>query len=67
MNEAAFALGEQVATAEHIDLAMIKGTNYPQGPLAWIDRIGTRTVRGVLAAFNGTVGDNRYEPAALFV
>jgi 3-hydroxybutyryl-CoA dehydrogenase len=66
-NEAAFALGEEVASAADIDLAMVKGTNYPQGPVAWSETIGLRTVRGVLGALNRTMTDNRYEPAPLFL
>ncbi len=66
LNEAALALGDEVATASDIDLAMIKGTNYPKGPLAWAEQIGHRTVRGVLKGFNATVAPGRYEPAALF-
>jgi len=66
LNEAAFALDDQVASSEDIDTAMIKGTNYPRGPLAWADEIGLRTVRGTLKALNETVSDNRYAPAKLF-
>lgn len=66
MNEAALALAEGVATREDIDLAMTKGTNYPSGPLAWAEKIGHRTVRGVLKALNQLASDGRYEPAALF-
>ncbi len=66
LNEAAIALGEQIATGGDIDLAMIKGTNYPKGPLAWAEQIGHRTVRGVLKGFNTTVAPGRYEPAAVF-
>ncbi len=65
-NEAAFALAENVATAEDIDLAMVKGTNYPKGTLSWAQMIGPRTVRGVLTALNKTITDNRYDPAPLF-
>ena len=45
---------------------MMKGTNYPKGPLAWADEIGHRTVRGLLKLLNDGVDDNRYEPSALF-
>lgn len=66
LNEAGYALGENVATREDIDVAMIKGTNYPKGPLAWAEEIGHRTVRGVLKGLNSTVAPGRYEPARLF-
>jgi 3-hydroxybutyryl-CoA dehydrogenase len=66
LNEAAFAFGEGVATAADIDTALVKGTNYPLGPIEWADRIGHRTVLGVLTALNRTVPDNRYASAELF-
>lgn len=66
LNEAGHALGENVATREDIDVAMMKGTNYPKGPLAWADEIGHRTVRGVLKGLNTSVAPGRFEPAALF-
>lgn len=63
LNEAALALGDDVASREDIDTAMLKGTNYPKGPLAWIDEIGPRSVRGVLKQLNDACGDGRYTPA----
>lgn len=66
INEAGLAYVDGVATSDDIDLAMVKGTNYPKGPLAWADEIGFRNVRGVLKALNDQTGDGRYEPAKLF-
>lgn len=66
LNEAGWARRDEVATAADIDLAMMKGTNYPKGPLAWADTIGFNTVRGVLSAFCESLDDGRYEPAPLF-
>jgi 3-hydroxybutyryl-CoA dehydrogenase len=66
MNEAGHALSEQIATLEDIDIAMVKGTSYPKGPLAWADEIGPRTVRGLLKALNQAAGDGRYESAKVF-
>ncbi len=66
INEAGSAFSAGVASSDDIDLAMIKGTNYPKGPLAWADEIGHRTVRGLLKALNEAVGDNRYAPAPVF-
>jgi 3-hydroxybutyryl-CoA dehydrogenase len=40
VNEAALALGDAVATADDIDLAMKLGTSYPKGPLAWGEELG---------------------------
>ena len=62
INEAGLALDEGVATRVDIDLAMVKGTNYPKGPLAWADEIGVRTVRGVLNQLN--LGSDRKYPLA---
>ena len=66
INEAGLLFSDNVATRKDIDIAMVKGANYPKGPLAWADDIGHRTVRGLLKAFNSTVSDGRYEPAPLF-
>jgi len=41
INEAADALFLNIASAEDIDIAMIKGVNYPKGLLAWADEKGT--------------------------
>jgi 3-hydroxybutyryl-CoA dehydrogenase len=66
LNEAGHAYTDGIATSDDIDIAMVKGTNYPAGPLAWADEIGHRTVRGVLRALNQSVSDGRYEAAKLF-
>lgn len=66
INEAGSAYSDGVAASDDIDIAMVKGTNYPRGPLAWADEIGHRTVRGVLHGLNATVEDGRYEPTPLF-
>jgi 3-hydroxybutyryl-CoA dehydrogenase len=66
LNEAALAFDAGVASREDIDTAMRLGTNYPKGPMAWIDEIGSRTVRGLLRRLNESAGDGRYEPAPLF-
>jgi len=66
INEAGLAYSAGVASSDDIDTAMIKGTNYPKGPLAWADEIGHRTVRGVLTGLNAHTGDGRYAPAPLF-
>jgi len=43
INEAADALFLNVASRDHIDLAMTKGVNYPKGLLRWADEIGIAT------------------------
>ena len=66
MNEAGWVFSEGIATGGDIDEAMVHGLGYPQGPLAWADDVGHRTVRGLLKALNNDAGDNRYKPAPLF-
>jgi len=65
INEAAFALQENVATAADIDMAMKLGTNYPKGPLAWCDEIGAYTVVAILEALQIEYGHDRYRVAPL--
>ena len=47
-NEACFALGERVASAEDINTAMRLGYNWPVGPLEWGERLGWSRALGVL-------------------
>ena len=65
VNEAAFALGEGVGTAEDIDAGMVHGLNYPRGILAWADEIGLDHVLGVLDALYLERGEERYRAAPL--
>jgi 3-hydroxybutyryl-CoA dehydrogenase len=65
INEAAFALGEGVGTAEDIDAGMVHGLNYPRGILAWADEIGLDHVLGVLDALYLERGEERYRAAPL--
>jgi 3-hydroxybutyryl-CoA dehydrogenase len=65
INEAAFALQEGVATKEDIDQSMRLGANYPQGPLAWADRIGLTRVVALLDGLSREMGTERYRVAPL--
>lgn len=65
INEAYFALGEEVSTKEAIDTAMKLGTNYPSGPFEWADKIGLKKVYGLLLAL--VTSGKRYTPAPLLV
>lgn len=62
-NEAAFALGEGVGSAQDIDAGMIHGLNYPRGILAWADEIGLDHVLAVLGALVDERREERYRPA----
>jgi 3-hydroxyacyl-CoA dehydrogenase len=66
INEAGFALDEGVAARADIDIAMMKGANYPKGPMGWSDDIGHRTIRGVLKALNRVFPGGRYKCAPAF-
>jgi 3-hydroxybutyryl-CoA dehydrogenase len=47
---AADAVESGVATPEDIDLAMVKGVNYPRGPLEWAELIGPSYIVDLLDA-----------------
>ncbi|MBP5143830.1 3-hydroxyacyl-CoA dehydrogenase family protein, partial [Pseudomonas chlororaphis] len=64
-NEAADALLQGVASAADIDLAMRAGVNYPEGPLAWADRLGLPWVLEVLQNLQAAYGEERYRPSLL--
>jgi 3-hydroxybutyryl-CoA dehydrogenase len=66
INEAGFVYAEDVATSGDVDVAMVEGSVFPRGPLAWADVIGHNTTAGVLKALNGNVDDNRFEACPLF-
>lgn len=63
INEASFALGEQVASIKDIDNAMKLGTNYPHGPFEWCDEVGAEIVVAILDALHRELGDDRYRVA----
>jgi 3-hydroxybutyryl-CoA dehydrogenase len=64
-NEAADAVLQGVGSAADIDLAMRAGVNYPQGPLAWADSIGLKTLVTVLQNLQASYGEERYRPSLL--
>ena len=63
-NEAAFALGEGVASAADIDTAMRLGFNWPIGPLELGDRLGGARAVGILDELRELHGDG-YRAAPL--
>jgi 3-hydroxybutyryl-CoA dehydrogenase len=65
INEAVDALNQQVASAESIDVAMVKGVNYPQGLLAWCDTLGASVVLGTLEWLHAEYGEDRYRASPL--
>jgi len=63
INEAYFALQDEVSTKEEIDIAMKLGTNYPYGPFEWSKKIGLKNLYELLSTLAGT--SSRYQPATL--
>ena len=64
-NEAADAVLQGVASAADIDLAMQAGLNYPEGPLAWSDQLGSGVIHQVLMHLQASYAEDRYRPALL--
>ncbi|MGI8829901.1 MAG: 3-hydroxyacyl-CoA dehydrogenase family protein, partial [Candidatus Limnocylindria bacterium] len=50
---------------ESIDIAMRLATNWPDGPLAWGERIGLASVVHSLDALHASVPDGRYRVSPL--
>jgi 3-hydroxybutyryl-CoA dehydrogenase len=65
VNEAASAVAEAVASPDAVDTAMRLGTNWPDGPLAWGERIGLASVVHTLDALHAAVPDGRYRASPL--
>ena len=63
INEAFFALQENVSTADEIDTAMKLGTNYPFGPFEWGKKIGLENIYALLSELSKS--NRRYAPADL--
>jgi 3-hydroxybutyryl-CoA dehydrogenase len=65
VNEAAFAIGEGVGSADDVDAGLTLGLNHPRGPIAWSEAIG---LDHVLATIDGLFDDrheDRYRAAPL--
>jgi 3-hydroxybutyryl-CoA dehydrogenase len=65
INEASFALQEEVGSADDIDKGVQLGLNYPRGLFAWRDAIGVHQVVATLDALRREVGGDRYRVAGV--
>ncbi|MDC7785315.1 3-hydroxyacyl-CoA dehydrogenase PaaC [Rhodoplanes sp. TEM] len=65
VNEAADAAHQRVGSVADIDLSMLKGVNYPRGPLAWCDTLGAARITAVIDALAAAYGEDRYRTAPL--
>lgn len=63
VNEAYYALQENVSTKEQIDIAMRLGTNYPYGPFEWSEKISLEKIYLLLKKLSAN--SNRYSIADL--
>ncbi|MFZ1786184.1 MAG: 3-hydroxyacyl-CoA dehydrogenase family protein [Ferruginibacter sp.] len=61
INEAYFALEDEVSSKPEIDTAMKLGTNYPFGPFEWANLIGVHHIASLLQKLQ--VKDTRYKPS----
>jgi 3-hydroxybutyryl-CoA dehydrogenase len=65
VNEALFAIGEGVGSADDVDAGTTLGLNHPRGPVAWGREIGFDRVLGTMEGLWRERREERYRPAPL--
>lgn len=65
INEALFAVQNDLASPKEIDDAMTLAGGFPRGPIAWGEAIGFRTVLGVIDALYAEYHDETFKAAPL--
>jgi 3-hydroxybutyryl-CoA dehydrogenase len=65
INEAIFALAENVADAATIDRIMVLGCAHPMGPLALADLIGLDVCLSILEVLERDTGDAKFRPCPM--
>ncbi|SFB26044.1 3-hydroxybutyryl-CoA dehydrogenase [Lentibacillus halodurans] len=65
INEAIYAVHEDVASVEDIDTVMKLGMNHPMGPLTLADFIGLDTCLYIMEVLHDGFGDSKYRPCPL--
>jgi 3-hydroxybutyryl-CoA dehydrogenase len=65
VNEAAFAVGEGVGSAEDVDAGLQLGLNYPRGTVGWGEEIGLARVLATVDALWADRHEERYRAAPL--
>ncbi len=65
VNEAAFAIGEGVGSADDVDAGLTLGLSHPRGPVEWSEAIGLDHVVAVLDGLWAERREERYRTAPL--
>jgi 3-hydroxybutyryl-CoA dehydrogenase len=63
VNEAEDLVHRGEATAADVDTAMVLGTAYPRGPIAWGDELGHDSVGRILEELDQAYPGGRYRPS----